>query len=205
MNAPSDSRNAIKTPLSPVIFASRSPSLFVPTKTMPPATTTLPYVCEPSVATHLTFFFALTSQLVGSPFMLETMLRSGVPPHMGQSPDPGSEAEVLGARRYMPWKRIGTISNNRFLTLICSRTPLHCRSRVQPDRFRRFREHPGGSGSGQYVQSSMQPVRLHHPATPCHARAFYRRASFPPVVLTGTTHRVSTRTVWFYCALFPVT
>jgi hypothetical protein len=31
------------------------------------------------------FFFVLRSQLVGSPFMLDTRLRSGVPPHMGQS------------------------------------------------------------------------------------------------------------------------
>src|SRR5215216_3361447 len=59
---------------------------------MPPETTGLPYACEPSSATHLTFFFALTSHVVGSPFMLEIMLRSGVPPHIGQSPPPGSDA-----------------------------------------------------------------------------------------------------------------
>ena len=40
------------------------------------------------------FFFVLTSQVVGSPFMLETMLRSGVPPHIGQSPLPGSERAI---------------------------------------------------------------------------------------------------------------
>src|SRR5262249_28589210 len=34
------------------------------------------------------------SQVVGSPFILEIMLRSGVPPHIGQSPPPGSEAET---------------------------------------------------------------------------------------------------------------
>src|SRR5262245_23607826 len=94
MNWPSDSRKAIKTPLSPVIFGSRTPSLFVPTKTMPPDTTTLPNVCEPNAATHLTFFFVLTSQLVGRPFMFEIMLRSAVPPHIGQSPVPGSEARA---------------------------------------------------------------------------------------------------------------
>src|SRR6185436_14261168 len=65
MNSPSDSRKAINTPLSPTILGSRRPSLFVPTKTIPPATTALPYVCDPSWATHLTFFFALRSQLVG--------------------------------------------------------------------------------------------------------------------------------------------
>jgi hypothetical protein len=32
------------------------------------------------------------SQVVGMPFCLETMLRSGVPPHIGQSPLPGSDA-----------------------------------------------------------------------------------------------------------------
>src|SRR5262245_38772410 len=41
------------------------------------------------------FFFAVTSQLVGIPFMLDTMLRSAVPPHIGQTPEPGSEAETL--------------------------------------------------------------------------------------------------------------
>src|SRR5688572_14397462 len=97
MNCPSDSRNAITTPLSPVIFGSRTPSLFVPTKTMPPATTTLPYVCEPNAATHLTFFFVLTSHAVGRPFMLEIMLRSAVPPHIGQSPEPGSEARAVSS------------------------------------------------------------------------------------------------------------
>src|ERR1043165_745105 len=77
MNWPSDSRKAISTPLSPVIFGSRKPSLLVPTKTMPPETTTLPKVCEPSWATHLMFFLVLTSQLVGMFFWFETMLRSG--------------------------------------------------------------------------------------------------------------------------------
>src|SRR5262245_3842231 len=91
MNWPSDSRNAISTPLSPLTFGSRGPSLFVPTKIIPPATTGLPYAWEPSSATHLTFFFVFTSQVVGSPFMLETIFRSGVPPHIGQSPEVGSE------------------------------------------------------------------------------------------------------------------
>src|SRR3989304_3931988 len=81
----------MRTPLSPLTFGSRGASLFVPTNTMPPATTGLPYACEPSSAIHFTFFFVLTSQLVGSPFMLDTMLRSGVPPHIGQSPLAGSD------------------------------------------------------------------------------------------------------------------
>src|ERR1041385_2200516 len=99
MKAPADSRKAIKMPLSPVIFGLRSPSLFVPIKTMPPETTTFPKVCEPSWATHLTFFFVLTSQLVGSPFIFDVMFRSGGPPHSGQSPVPGSDADAAGARQ----------------------------------------------------------------------------------------------------------
>ncbi len=38
------------------------------------------------------FFFDLTSHSVGAFFIDETMLRSGVPPHIGQLPVPGSEA-----------------------------------------------------------------------------------------------------------------
>src|SRR5215208_3466543 len=139
MKAPSDSRKAIKTPLSPVILGSRSPSLLVPTNTVPPDTTALPYVCEPSWATHFTFFLFLTSQEVGSPFMSEIMLRSGVPPHMGQSPEPGSDAETAGTRQYAAALR-RTSAQTRiparliialdfvFLDLICSRTPLCYRS-----------------------------------------------------------------------------
>ncbi len=43
------------------------------------------------------FFFDLTSQSVESPFAFDTMLRSAVPPHIGQSPVPGSEAMMRGA------------------------------------------------------------------------------------------------------------
>src|SRR5688572_3547220 len=39
------------------------------------------------------FFFVLTSQSVGSPFAFDTIFRSGAPPHIGQSPVPGSDAE----------------------------------------------------------------------------------------------------------------
>src|SRR5688572_7354160 len=38
------------------------------------------------------FFFVFTSQSAGSPFAFDTMLRSAVPPHIGQSPVPGSDA-----------------------------------------------------------------------------------------------------------------
>src|SRR5215207_7050496 len=93
--APVFSSKAISTPLSPTTFGSRLASLLVPTRTTPPATVMLPYVCEPSSAAHLTFFFVFTSHDVGIPFAFETMLRSGVPPHIGHSPVPGSEAEAV--------------------------------------------------------------------------------------------------------------
>ena len=63
----------------------------------PPATTGLPYVCDPSRATHLTFRVVLmsvfhppsvdlpTSNVAGRPLASETMFRSGRPPHSGQS------------------------------------------------------------------------------------------------------------------------
>ncbi len=53
--------------------------------TTPPPTVGLPYDCEPSSATHFTFFPVLTSQVVGRPVIGDTMLRLGVPPHIGQS------------------------------------------------------------------------------------------------------------------------
>src|SRR5262249_53165224 len=90
-NWPSDSRKAISTPRSPLTSGSFTPSLLVPTSTTPLATTGLPYACEPSSATHFTFFLVLTSQAVGRPFIEDTMLRSGVPPHIGQSVLAGSE------------------------------------------------------------------------------------------------------------------
>src|SRR5688500_6013000 len=84
-NSPVASRNAISTPRSPACFGSRVASLLVPTSTTPLATTGLPYDCEPSSATHLTFLPDFTSHDVGRPFIGETMLREGVPPHIGQS------------------------------------------------------------------------------------------------------------------------
>ena len=85
MNSPVSSRNAISTPRSPPCFGSRIASLLVPTSTTPPATTGLPYDCDPSSATHFTFLPVLMSQVVGRPVIGDTMLRLGVPPHIGQS------------------------------------------------------------------------------------------------------------------------
>ena len=87
MNSPVASRNAISTPRSPGCLGSFSASLLVPIITTPPATTGLPYDCEPSSATHFTFLPVLRSHDVGRPVIGETMLRLGVPPHMGQSAD----------------------------------------------------------------------------------------------------------------------
>src|SRR5215203_5191535 len=92
MNSPVSSRNAITTPRSPGCFGSRIASLLVPISTTPPATTGFPYDCEPSSATHFTFFPVLTSHEVGNPVMVETMFRLGVPPHIGQSADTADEA-----------------------------------------------------------------------------------------------------------------
>src|SRR5688572_3718169 len=85
MNSPVSSRNAITTPRSPPCLGARIASLLVPTTTTPSATVGLPYDCEPSSATHLTFLPVLMSQVVGMPFSFDTMLRLGVPPHIGQS------------------------------------------------------------------------------------------------------------------------
>src|SRR5688572_19181374 len=93
MNSPVSSRNAISTPRSPPCLGSRMASLLVPTSTTPSATTGLPYDCEPSSATHFTFFPVLTSHDVGAPVIGEIMLRLGVPPHIGQSPPPCAETE----------------------------------------------------------------------------------------------------------------
>src|SRR5688572_25573051 len=117
MNWPSDSRNAIRTPLSPVILGSLALSLLVPTKTIPLATTGLPYACEPSSATHLMFFLVFTSHVVGSPFMLDSMLRSGVPPHIGQSVPEGSPARASSVREVSPRQAVRYTSF--FMDFVC--------------------------------------------------------------------------------------
>ncbi len=66
------------------------------------------------------FFFVLMSQLVGSPFMLETRFRSAVPPHMGQSPLPGSErADIVAATPNEP-SEINPTARASFLGIIGS-------------------------------------------------------------------------------------
>src|SRR5215210_3524817 len=87
MNSPVSSLKAISTPRSPGCFGSFIASLLVPSITTPSATVGLPYDCDPSSATHFTFFPDLTSHVVGRPFSGDTMLRDGVPPHIGQSAD----------------------------------------------------------------------------------------------------------------------
>src|SRR5262245_28677845 len=105
-NSPVASRNAITTPRSPGCLGSRTASLLVPMRTTPPATVGLPYDCEPRSATHLMFLPVLTSHVVGSPFMGDTMFRAGVPPHIGQSAerdtDPASaRAEMKIVARFI--------------------------------------------------------------------------------------------------------
>src|ERR1043166_3669425 len=135
------------------------------------------------------FFFVLTSQLVGIFFWFETMLRSGEPPHMGQSPVPGSDADAGGAKQYTAAvnrstahiKTVGRVMialDLRLLNFICLRTPLCCRSRVPRGRYRKFQVRRGGSESDRYVQSSMLTVRVPLRATPCRAHAFFRPADF---------------------------
>jgi hypothetical protein len=55
----------------------------------------LPYDCEPSSATHFTFLPVLTSHVVGAPVIDDTMLRLGVPPHIGQSADTAADAATI--------------------------------------------------------------------------------------------------------------
>src|ERR1043166_5722148 len=130
------------------------------------------------------FFFVLTSQLVGMFFWLETMLRSGEPPHMGQSPVPGSDADAGGAKQKTAAdskstahsKAVGRLMialDLRRLNFICLRTPLCCRSRVPRDRFHRCQVRPGGSESDRCVQSPMLTVPVRLPATLCRAPEFF--------------------------------
>jgi len=74
-NSPSASLNAMSTPRSFGRSALRRPSLFVPTKTLPPASTGPAYAWEPTSAHHFRFFPVFTSQSPGRPVSSETMLR----------------------------------------------------------------------------------------------------------------------------------
>src|SRR5437667_6851885 len=85
-------------------------------KTLPPATTTLPQACEPSLATHLTFFVVLRSMssvpdlgLPGSnrsgrPLAGEYMLRPGsLPPQRGQSADWACDIKIKRKNKIERW------------------------------------------------------------------------------------------------------
>ncbi len=80
-----DSRKAINTPRSPGCFLSRNPSLLVPTKTLPPCHHRISVRLRAERRDPLHVLLRLHIPTVGSLAILETMLRSGVPPHMGQS------------------------------------------------------------------------------------------------------------------------
>src|ERR1051325_7767134 len=143
-------------------------------------------------------------------FWFETMLRSGVPPHMGQSPVPGSDADADGARQYAATVnrsnahirvvgRLIIALDLKLLNLICLRTPLCCRSRVRRVRCQKFQVRPGGSESDRCVRSSRLTVRLRLPATLCRGREFFRPADSGLRVLCGTRCEVSTRREHSWC------
>src|SRR6187397_250508 len=67
------------------------------------------------------FFFVFTSQSVGSPLAFDTMLRSGVPPHIGQSPVPGSEATRRVAAAAAIRHTAATLRTRAFLMLFIGR------------------------------------------------------------------------------------
>src|SRR5688500_14789518 len=73
------------------------------------------------------FLLVAMSKLVGSPFCLETMLRSGVPPHIGQSPVPGSPAANRAAKRSAPDTALNTFED-RIVKPLSSRSVPDSRS-----------------------------------------------------------------------------
>src|SRR6185436_7119563 len=130
------------------------------------------------------------------PFWLEVILRSGVPPHMGQSPEPGSDAETTGDRR-----QTAAPSSNRkmmalafmLLNFICSRTPLGYRNKVQRDRCRKFPALPGGWESDRCARSSMRQAQVHRRARLYLERESCHRGGSEPPVSDGTRYRLSRR------------
>jgi hypothetical protein len=86
-------------------FSSRGLALFVPTYTRPPATTGLPYVCDPSFAAHASCLLLAASTSPSSVFATstasgrfasaDTMFRDPSRPHVGQSP--ASSGTATGA------------------------------------------------------------------------------------------------------------
>src|ERR1700752_3586533 len=143
------------------------------------------------------------------------MFRSGVPPHMGQSPVPGSEAIECEVRTNTPETRSSArtalrITSPRFdqlqrllpcfigcasRFLICLHTPLCCRNRVPLIRCRRCRGLLVYSASDQFVQSSTRLVLFHRQAKPYRALLLFHPACFQPAVSFDTTCRVSTHKV----------
>ena len=160
MNSPVSSLNAISTPRSPGCLGSFSASLLVPIITTPSATVGLPYDCDPTAETHLILVFFWMSQVTGGFFMLDTMLRSGVPPHIGQSPVPGSDA--LSAR--------ADAKQIRILRFIDSGSLSHCRRRLRKAHRRTGRGCPGTQDTRPFVQPATCRAR-----GPISARLFRER------------------------------
>src|SRR5205823_5355679 len=92
-NLPSASLKHIMTPLTaPLTAGSRGLPLLVPKNTLPSATIGPPYALLPSSAAHLILRNLPSSALqsIGRFFAAGlAMLRCGVPPNMGQSPEGG--------------------------------------------------------------------------------------------------------------------
>ena len=64
------------------------------------------------------------SQVTGSPFMSETMLRTGVPPHIGQSPL-GPAARVRGAASRQAERAAAARANERKRLVDTGKAPPH--------------------------------------------------------------------------------
>src|SRR5512132_2928302 len=97
------------------------------------------------------------SHVTGAFFMLDTMLRSGVPPHMGQSPVPGSEA--LSAR--VDTRQI------RMLRFIGWESPSRCPETLQMARQRKVRGCRGTQEIRRFVLLAICRVRGRISAKPC--------------------------------------
>src|SRR5262249_17838710 len=141
------------------------------------------YVWEPSAATHLMFFFVATSHVVGGFFIAETMLRSGVPPHMGQSPVPGSEAQ---SRASASASAKAQLRVHFKIFFIGSPLSSDYRNKLRTGRRRIFQDCPACSVEDRCARWSRPQAQDRWPATPCRARSLCHRAYSRRAVSSGT-------------------
>ena len=104
--------------MSPVTCGFRGTALFVPTNTLPSATTGFPYEVDPSSAFQRMFAFVLMSHVAGRPVIGDDMFRPGAPPHMGQSCD-ARGATAASASSTAP-TTVG-VTRDRFVGVVISR------------------------------------------------------------------------------------